>query len=293
MYTTRVLALILLLPAAAPAQDEQALMDRLRAQLDVSKREKEQVNDILAAGGLVKRFVARFTENQEMIAKFAPHLVTPKPMGTSARLLGDPEKRALGEAVIFTIENSPVTQAEFDDLVEFLLTYPTIKDEREAATAAILASIHERSGPAVLGDSAKKAKAEIEEIKKQLDAGTSFAELAREFSDDAESAPNGGRRGYLRLDELEVSYAKAISSLRVGQVSSVVATTEGYHLIRVLGTRKGSTPGTDAFQTSHILKRYTDDIQKIADLRLRIASGELDLAFRSTLLRARAPKQFK
>ena len=39
--------------------------------------------------------------------------------------------------------------------------------------------------------------------------------------------------------------------------------------------------------------RYTDDIQKIADLRLRIASGELDLAFRSTLLRARAPKQFK
>ncbi len=53
MYTTRVLALILLLPAAAPAQDEQALMDRLRAQLDVSKREKEQVNDILAAGGLV------------------------------------------------------------------------------------------------------------------------------------------------------------------------------------------------------------------------------------------------
>lgn len=293
MYTTRVLALTLLLPAAAPAQDEQAMIARLQAQLEVSKREKEKVASILAAGGLVKSFIARFAESQQMIEKFAPHLIGPKPTRASARLLGDPEKRALGEDVIYTVENSPVTQTEFDDLVEFLLTYPTIRGEREAQTAAILASIHERIGPALLGEGAKTARTEIEEIKKKIESGTSFAQAARESSDDAESAPNGGRRGYLRLDQLEVSYAKAISALKVGQVSAVVATTEGYHLIRVLGTRKGQTPGTDEFQTAHILKRYTDNPRDTLDLRQRILSGALDLAFRNELLKARAPEQFK
>jgi parvulin-like peptidyl-prolyl isomerase len=71
------------------------------------------------------------------------------------------------------------------------------------------------------------------DIKKELDAGGDFEDLADKYSEDKESAGKGGDLGYIIRgmlpDELD---AKAFS-LPLGEVSKPVSSLFGYHLIRV------------------------------------------------------------
>lgn len=73
------------------------------------------------------------------------------------------------------------------------------------------------------------------DIKKRIDKGEDFSELARKYSDDAESAPRGGDLGFIirgwMVDMPE--FEKTAFSLGVGKASRPVETKFGYHIIRV------------------------------------------------------------
>lgn len=91
-------------------------------------------------------------------------------------------------------------------------------------------------------DEAEKAKAKlrIEEIKQKLDDGADFAELAKEFS-EGPSAPRGGDLGKFSRGRMVPSFEEAAFALDVGQVSDVVETQFGYHLIKVVEKEEAST----------------------------------------------------
>lgn len=85
---------------------------------------------------------------------------------------------------------------------------------------------------AAMTDKAKaleKAKA----LKKKLDDGGDFYEVARAESDDQESAPRGGDLGWILKGWMPETFEKAAFSLGVGEVSAPVETDFGYHLVRV------------------------------------------------------------
>ncbi|MDX1617472.1 MAG: peptidylprolyl isomerase [Balneolaceae bacterium] len=79
-----------------------------------------------------------------------------------------------------------------------------------------------------------------------LTHGKSIEELARRHS-DGPSASNGGRLPLMSLDDLVAEYSAAASALQPGDISKVVETTFGYHIIR-LNRRVG-----DKIDTNHIL----------------------------------------
>ncbi|HEX7549136.1 MAG TPA: peptidylprolyl isomerase [Candidatus Methylomirabilis sp.] len=79
-----------------------------------------------------------------------------------------------------------------------------------------------------------KTETEAETIQTELKAGKSFEELAKAKSQDAGSAEKGGDLGMLSRGQTEPEFETAAFALKDGEVSGVVKTQYGYHIIKVL-----------------------------------------------------------
>jgi peptidyl-prolyl cis-trans isomerase C len=79
----------------------------------------------------------------------------------------------------------------------------------------------------------QKAKEKIQNILAQLKAGGDFAELAKKMSEDPTTAPNGGDLEYFPKGEMEGPFDKAAFELPVGQLSDIIETNYGFHILKV------------------------------------------------------------
>ena len=86
----------------------------------------------------------------------------------------------------------------------------------------------------------EQAKAKAEEIRAKLVAGAKFEELAKTESDDTGSGANGGDLGEFNRGQMVPEFEKAAFETKVGELTPVVRTQFGYHIIKVEG--HGSTP---------------------------------------------------
>jgi len=77
-----------------------------------------------------------------------------------------------------------------------------------------------------------KAKAKAEDLLRQIRNGADFAELAKANSSCPSSA-KGGDLDFFKRDRMVPAFAKAAFELKVGQVSDIVETKFGYHIIKV------------------------------------------------------------
>ena len=85
--------------------------------------------------------------------------------------------------------------------------------------------------PTMTADAAKK---KLAELKARIDSKSAkFDDLARQFSNDG-SATKGGDLGWLMPDDAVPEFLTAMNALKPGQVSDVVETPYGFHLIEVL-----------------------------------------------------------
>ncbi|MCF6150020.1 MAG: hypothetical protein E3K37_15310 [Candidatus Kuenenia sp.] len=92
----------------------------------------------------------------------------------------------------------------------------------------------------------KKAKAKIDKIKSEVAEGKKdFAKLAEEYS-DCPSAKKGGDLGYFqRKGQMVEPFAAVAFALKVGEVSDVVQTQFGYHIIKVTDIKQGEEVNFD------------------------------------------------
>ncbi|MFH2012757.1 MAG: SurA N-terminal domain-containing protein [Pseudomonadota bacterium] len=89
-------------------------------------------------------------------------------------------------------------------------------------------------------ESVKKARKKAEQVLSEIQRGVDFAKLARAYSDDP-SANKGGDLGYIERNNLMEPIREAISSLKEGEVSPIIMSSFGYHILkveRVLNSRK-------------------------------------------------------
>ncbi|AIY78426.1 TPA: peptidylprolyl isomerase PrsA [Bacillus tropicus] len=78
---------------------------------------------------------------------------------------------------------------------------------------------------------------EAKEIKKKLDAGASFEELAKQESQDLLSKEKGGDLGYFNSGKMTPEFETAAYKLKVGQISDPVQSPNGYHIIKLTGKK--------------------------------------------------------
>jgi peptidyl-prolyl cis-trans isomerase C len=83
------------------------------------------------------------------------------------------------------------------------------------------------------------AKAKAEGLLKQAKAGGDFAALAKENSDDPGSKMAGGDLGFFDRNTMVKEFADAAFALKVGDISGVIETQYGYHIIKTTDRKEG------------------------------------------------------
>jgi peptidyl-prolyl cis-trans isomerase C len=79
----------------------------------------------------------------------------------------------------------------------------------------------------------QQAKTKADALLKDLKGGKDFAAAAKENSQDPGSAPNGGDLGYFEKGQMVPPFEQAAFALKAGEMSEVVETQFGYHIIKV------------------------------------------------------------
>src|SRR6266550_2897780 len=87
-------------------------------------------------------------------------------------------------------------------------------------------------------DAAVKAKAE--DVLKQAKAGADFGELAKKYSEDEGSAKNGGDLDYFGHGKMVAEFDAAAFTMQPGQISDLVKSQFGYHIIKVTDKKAGT-----------------------------------------------------
>ncbi len=85
------------------------------------------------------------------------------------------------------------------------------------------------------------ARSKAADLLARIKAGESFEALAKENSDDAGSAVDGGDLGYFGRGDMVAAFDETVFSMKVGEVSEPVKTPFGFHIIKLEDVREGST----------------------------------------------------
>ena len=117
----------------------------------------------------------------------------------------------------------------------------------------------------------EKQRQSIEQLLGRLQAGEDFASLAKTESDDVGSAANGGDLGrWLKREDLIAPFADALAKLETGQLSGVVETQFGFHIIKRLDYQPAQLQSFDEVRESleqRLRGSYADDqlVQRSGD----------------------------
>lgn len=157
------------------------------------------------------------------------------------------------------IENINITPAEVTDFFNKIPvdSLPFFNSEVELAQIII--------APQVNNLEKSKAQTQIEKIKSDLVNGASFEELAKKYSDDPGSASKGGDLGWVKRGTFVPAFEAVAFTLKKGEISDIVETEFGYHIIQLLERRGNS------IHTKHILIK-----PQITGEDLKIAQNKLD-----------------
>ena len=126
--------------------------------------------------------------------------------------------------------------------------------------------------------SVDSARTQLEGLLTQIREGADFAELATEHSDDPGTAANGGDLGWFRRGGMVKEFEEAAFALFDGQVSGIVETQYGLHIIKVERSRAGER------RARHILliPQVTEtDLQRMRDIAAEVlaqlqSGGDID-----------------
>jgi peptidyl-prolyl cis-trans isomerase D len=146
-----------------------------------------------------------------------------------------PEKRKVKYAVIDTNKEEADVKVTQDDLRSY---YDQHRDQYRVPEQIKVSHIWIKmplTGDDGKVDDKKVAEAQhrAEDLLKQIKSGAKFEDVAKKYSEDSGSANVGGSLGWIGKGQMTPEFEKAANSLTKGQISDVVKSTDGFHIIRL------------------------------------------------------------
>ncbi len=261
-------------PAPERALLERQLLERLileKAQLQMARDSGIRVDDVQ-----VDRAVQRIAQNNNMtLADFRRAL-------ERDGVAFDTWRQELREQILL----SRLREREVDDKVQvsdsevdlFLEEMKGQPERAEYNVSHVLVRIPEQASP----ERIEAARAKAQKALADARSGIDFAAVAASYS-DAPDAIGGGALGWRTQERLPEIFANAVAGMKPGEVSEVLRSPAGFHLLKLLAKR-GLDSGAPVTQTRarHILVRTSEVVsesearRRLADLRERIVSGQAD-----------------
>lgn len=166
-----------------------------------------------------------------------------------------------------------ITEADIDD---FLKQQQAADNSTEVNLGHILVRIPEGASAEVIA----QRRARAEQLLSQIKNGAEFARLAASNSDGFE-ATRGGEMGLRPLDRYPQLFIDAVRNLKTGDITPVLQSPAGFHILRVIEQRGNANPATAQVQQTrarHILLRNADGLtdeeaqRRLNDYKQRIDS---------------------
>jgi parvulin-like peptidyl-prolyl isomerase len=129
--------------------------------------------------------------------------------------------------------------------------------------------------PLGTGDDRAAIRDQMSPILEKARGGADFAELARAHSQDAETAPRGGDTGFFRRGQMAPAFEEAAFALAPGEVSDMVETPFGVHVVRLEERRPARLLPLDEIREQlrdHVRRERMEAAVKKEIARLRAAA---------------------
>jgi peptidyl-prolyl cis-trans isomerase SurA len=171
-----------------------------------------------------------------------------------------------------------VSDGEIDLFLEELKSNPT---RVEFNLSHVLVRIPEQASPERIAE----ARARAEKAQAEARAGSDFGAIAAGYS-DAPDALKGGALGWRTQDRLPALFAGALRGMKSGEVSEVLRSPAGFHVLKLIERRDaggGDAPVTQS-RVRHILIRTNEVVsesdarRRLDDIRERVVNGRADFA---------------
>lgn len=161
-----------------------------------------------------------------------------------------------------------VSEAETRERYEAQKINYTTPEQRKASH--ILVQVPSDSADDAIATAKQKAEALLERIRQ----GEDFATLAKTESDDPGSAPQGGDLGFFGKGVMDPAFEEAAFALEKGEVSELVRSSFGFHIIKVEDISGGTVKPFDEvksgilkeIQTERAQQQYFDMAEQLANL---------------------------
>lgn len=124
----------------------------------------------------------------------------------------------------------------------------------------------------------KETRAKAEDVIARLAQGEDFGDIAIRVS-DGQQALERGDLGWRRGSEVPSLFADSVSTMEIGDVSGIITSPGGYHIIKLADRRSGEKIMVEQYKTRHILietsELVTEEqaIQRLRQLKLRLEQG--------------------
>lgn len=152
-----------------------------------------------------------------------------KEAGLTEADIKDRIRRTLVAQKIVATDIAPLSRVSDADIKAY---YDANPYEFEHDVLVHAAHILIKVSPWADDETKEEAKKKIQKIRAQIQDGADFATMAKKFS-EGPSNVNGGDLGYFGTAQMAPAFETAAFSLRPGEMSDVVTTQFGYHLIKV------------------------------------------------------------
>jgi peptidyl-prolyl cis-trans isomerase C len=131
--------------------------------------------------------------------------------------------------------------------------------------------------PSAIESIKKQAHKKIETIQKKINQGEDFGKLAKTYSDGPE-AQHKGELGYFKRGQMAKPIEDSAFAMKIGEVSGIIETQFGYHLIKVIDKKPAETTPYNKVKTmiDHRLKKekakteiqdYIENLKKSAKIK--------------------------
>ncbi|MBW9333778.1 peptidylprolyl isomerase [Herbaspirillum aquaticum] len=170
-----------------------------------------------------------------------------------------------------------VTESEIDN---YLAAEANAGGERqELDIAQILIRVPENASPEQLAARRERA----EDVLRQLKTGADFAKTAAAYSDSSD-ALSGGDLGWRPADRLPQLFLDGVAKLQDGQVSGLLKSGNGFHILKLVGRRaagntQAAAPAVQQTHVRHILIKVNQVVtaaeakRKLTELKERLDHG--------------------